>query len=75
MGYISFEVSEESIDAAMKLPRMGDRWFKNHQLLCSSYNKIFKPEFQNISIEKGYYKEWIKEELINPLIIIARLIT
>jgi hypothetical protein len=45
MGSLSFGVSEESIDAAMKLPRMGDRWFKNHQLLRSSYNRVVKPEF------------------------------
>jgi hypothetical protein len=75
VGSLTFGVSEESIVAATKLPRMGDRWFKNHQLLCSSYNRVFKPEFQNISGEKGYSKEWIKEELINPLIVITRLIT
>jgi hypothetical protein len=36
---------------------------------------VFKPEFERISGEKGYAKEWIKVELINPLIIITRLIT
>jgi hypothetical protein len=45
MGSLSFGVSKESIVAATKLPRMGDRWFKNHQLLRSSYNRVFKPEF------------------------------
>jgi hypothetical protein len=54
---------------------VGDRWFKNHQLLRSSYNRVSKPEFHNISEEKGYSKEWIKEELINPLIVITKLIT
>jgi hypothetical protein len=33
VGYLNFVVTEESIAAATKLPRMGDRWFKNHQLL------------------------------------------
>jgi hypothetical protein len=73
--YLSFEVSEESISTTTKLPRMGDRWFKNYQLPCSSYNRVFKPEFENISGEKGYSREWIKVELINPLIVITRLIT
>jgi hypothetical protein len=41
----------------------------------SSYNRVFKPEFENISRPKGYSREWIKVELINPLIIIMRLIT
>jgi hypothetical protein len=75
MGSLTFWVSEESIVAATKLLRMGNRWFKNHKLLCSSYNRVFKTEFQNISGEKEYSRKWIKVELINPLIAITRLIT
>jgi hypothetical protein len=75
VGSLTFEVSEESIAAATKLPRMGDRWFKNHQLPRLSYNRVFKPDFENSSEAKGYSREWIKVELINTLIIITRLIT
>jgi hypothetical protein len=75
VGSLTFEFSKESIAATTKLPRMGDRWFKNHQLSCSSYNRVFKPEFKRISREKGYAKECINVELINPLIVITRLIT
>jgi hypothetical protein len=75
VGSLAFEVSEEFIVAATNLPRMGDRWLKNHQLSLSSYNRVFKPEFERISGAKGYTKESIKAELINPLIIITRLIT
>jgi hypothetical protein len=75
VGSLNFAVTEESIVAATKLPRMGDRWFKNHQLSRSSYNRVFKPEFESISGAKGYAKEWIKPELVNPLIVITRLIT
>jgi hypothetical protein len=75
VGSLIFEVTKESISAAKKLPRMGDRWFKNYQLSRSSYNKVFKPEFKRISGAKGYSKEWIKPKLVNPLIIITRLIT
>jgi hypothetical protein len=57
---LNFAVTEESIVVATKLPRMGDRWFKNHQLPHSSYNRVFKTEFKRISGEKGYAKEWIK---------------
>jgi hypothetical protein len=39
---------------------MGDRWFKNHQLSRSSYNRVFKLEFERISGAKGHAKEWIK---------------
>jgi hypothetical protein len=75
VGSLNFAVTEESIVAATKLPRMGDRWLKNHQLSRSSYNRVFKPEFESILGEKGYAKEWIKPELVNPLIVITRLIT
>jgi hypothetical protein len=59
----------------MKLPRVGYRWFKHHQLPRPSYNKVFKPDFQNVSGAKGYSKEWIKYEMIKPLIFITRIIT
>jgi hypothetical protein len=75
VGSLTFEVTKESVATTTKLPRMGDRWFKKHQLSCSSYNRVFKPEFERISGEKGYAKEWIKAELVNPLIFITRLIT
>jgi hypothetical protein len=75
VGSFNFVVTEESIVAATKLPRMGDRWFKNHQLPRLSYNRVFKPEFKSISVAKGYAKEWINIELVNPLIVITRLIT
>jgi hypothetical protein len=75
VGSLNFAVTEESIVVATKLPRMGDRWFKNHQLSRLSYNRVFKPKFKRISGVKGYVKEWIKPELVNPLIVITRLIT
>jgi hypothetical protein len=40
-----FVISEESIASATKLPRIGDRWFKHHQLPSEIYNKVFKIEF------------------------------
>jgi hypothetical protein len=75
VGSPTFGVSKDSIAATTKLPRVGDRWFKNHQLLGSRYNSVFKPKFHNISGAQGYSKEWIKEEIINPLIVITMLIT
>jgi hypothetical protein len=75
VGYLTFVVSKESIASATELPRVGDRWIKNHKFPCASYKRIFKPEFQNISGDKGYSNEWIKDEIIKPLIVITRMIT
>ena len=75
MGSLTFVVSEESISSATKLPRVGDPWFKHHQFPWASYNKVFKPEFHNVSGAKGYSKEGIKEFPIKPLIVITRMIT
>jgi hypothetical protein len=66
---------EESISSAKNLPRVGDHLFKHHQLPREIYNRVFKTKFQNIFGAKGYSKNWMKEELINPLIVITRLIT
>jgi hypothetical protein len=57
-------VSEESIASATKILRVGEHWFKHHQMPRASYNRVFKPKFQNIYGATGYSKEWIKEELI-----------
>jgi hypothetical protein len=75
VGSLTFVVSKELISSATNLPRVGDRWFKHHQFPWASYNRVFKPEFQNVSGAKGYSKEWIKNEIINPLIFITRIIT
>jgi hypothetical protein len=47
----------------------------HHQFPQPSYNRVFKLEFQNFSRAKGYSKEWIKYETINPLIVITIMIT
>jgi hypothetical protein len=70
-----FLAFEESISSATNLPSVGDRQFKHQQLPRESYNRVFKTKFLNIFGATGYSKEWIKEELINPLIVITRLIT
>jgi hypothetical protein len=75
VGSLTFMVSEESISSSTKFPRVGDRWFKHHQLPRASYNRVFKTEFQNISGAKGYSNEQIKDELIKPLIVITIMIT
>jgi hypothetical protein len=53
VGSLTFEVTKESIVTATKLPRMGDRWFKNHQLSRSSYNRVFKPKLRAFQEQKG----------------------
>jgi hypothetical protein len=45
-----FVACEESIASATKLPRVGDRWFKHHQLPQTIYNRVFKMSFR-ISLE------------------------
>jgi hypothetical protein len=75
IGSLVFPVSEESIVVSTKLPRFGDRWFKGYQLPRQSYNRVFKPEYQTVSGAKGYSKGWIRDEFLNPLVIITRLVT
>jgi hypothetical protein len=75
VGSLTLLVLNELISSTMKLPRVGDYWFKHHQLPQESYNRFFKPEFHNVSGAKGYSKEGIKDKKIDPLIVITRMIT
>ena len=70
-----FQVTEDSVTQAIGLPRTGDRWFKNFRLPRKDYNYVLKPEFLAVKGEKGFSKLWIREELINSLVIITKLIT
>ena len=75
VGYILFLVTKETIVVATKLPREGTCWHKHLFLPCLSYHFALKPDFQHVSGRKGFHKEWIKPEYLNPLTIIIRLIT
>ena len=70
-----FPVKEDSVASAIGLPRIGERWFKNFKLPRKDYDYVFKPEFPDVKGEKGFSKLWIREEFINPLVIITKLIT
>ena len=70
-----FQVMEESIARATGLPCTGDRWFKNFRLPRKDYDYVFKPEFLAVKGEKGFSKIWIREEFLNSLVIITKLIT
>ena len=75
VGHLLFPVTEETIRVATKLPREGIRWHKHLFLPRSTYDFALKPCYQHIESAKGFHREWIKTEYINPLIIIICLIT
>ena len=75
VGSMVFQLMEESIAQATGLPHTGDRWFKNFRLLSKDYDYVFKPEFLAVKGEKGFSKLWIREEFLNSLVIITKLIT
>ena len=75
VGSLVFQVTEESIAQATRLPRTGDRWFKNFRLPRKDYDCVFKPKFLAVKGEKGFSKLWVKEEFLNSLVIITKLIT
>ena len=72
---LEFPITDESIALATRLPRTGDRWFKNFRLPRKDYDCVFKPEFLAMKGEKGFSKLWVREEFHNYLMIITKLIT
>ena len=75
VGYLFFLVIEETIAIATKIPREGTRWHKHLFIPQSSYIFARKPYFQHVAGSKGFHREWVKSEYLNPLTIIIRLIT
>ena len=75
VGYLTFPVAEETIAIATNLPREITHWNKHLFLPRSSHNFTLKPYFQHVARTKGFHREWIKPEYLNPMTIIIRLIT
>ena len=75
VGHILFPVTKEAIAVVTKLPREGTRWHKHLFLPRSAYHFTLKPYFQHVSGRKGFHKEWIKPEYLNPITVIIHLIT
>ena len=75
VGYLTFPVTKESIAVATKLPREGARWHKHMFIPRLSHDFILKPYYQHVAGTKGFHREWVKLEYLNPLAIIIRLIT
>jgi hypothetical protein len=55
VGSLAFLFSKESIASTMKFPWVGDHWFKHHQFLRPSYNRVLRTKYQ-YSIEKPQKK-------------------
>ena len=70
VGHLVFLATEESITCATKLTREGDRWHKHWFVPRASNNFALKPEFQHVTGRKGFHREWIKPEYLNPCLIL-----
>ena len=75
VSHLLFPVTKETIAVATKLPREGARWHKHLFIPWSTYDFDLKPSYQHVAGAKGFHREWIKSEYLNPLIIIIFLIT
>ena len=60
---------------ATKLPRKGACWHKHLFLLRMTHKFALKAKYQHIAGTKGFHREWIKPEYLEPLIVIIWLIT
>ena len=75
VGHLTFSMTEESIALATKFPREGARWHKHLFLPWTTHEFALRVEYQNVANTKGYHREWIKLEYLEPLTVIIWLIT
>ena len=75
VGHISFQVTEESIAHANKIPWEGKQWHKHWFVPWASHNFSLKIKFWYVTGIKGYHHTWIKPKYINPLTVIIHLVT
>ena len=75
VGHLYFQVTEESISLATKLPWEGERWHKHWLVTRASHNFSLKPKFRYVTRAKGYHHSWIKLEYIKLLTVIIHLVT
>ena len=68
-------VSEEMVAQDTGLPQTSDWWFKNFKISHQSYDYVFKPKFLTMNGDEGFSRVWIREEFINPLVVINKIIT
>ena len=75
VGHLLFLVTEETITVTTKIPREGVLWNKHLFLPRSTQDFALKPGYYHVASAKGFHREQVKIEYINPLIIIIHLIT
>ncbi len=72
---LTFDVMEELVAWATKLPRNGTRWHKHLFPPCSELAFALKEDYHHVRGMKGFHREWVREEYLAPLTIILRLVT
>ena len=75
VDHLVFQVTEELIARATKLPREGERWHRHWFVPRASHNFTLKPKCRHVSGSKGYHHSWIKLEYLNPFTVIIDLVT
>ena len=75
VGYLTFPVTKESISIATNLSREGACWHTLLFLPQSFHDFALKLNYQHVAATKGFHREWVKLEYLNPFSIIISLIT
>ena len=70
VGTLKFEVTEESIGLATKLPCTGEKWGKHHKVPKMLFQHLFLPEYRDSNSSKGFSEHWLHEKYRGPLQII-----
>jgi hypothetical protein len=72
---LEFEVTEDSISAAIGIPITGEKWFKSMDLSSTYAKDLFKPKNQASDLSKGVPRGQLIEQFDRILKIIQRYFT
>jgi hypothetical protein len=75
MGDLVFTVTEETLNQATRLLRIGERWFKNKQVEQGVWTQFFFLTEHNSDWNKGVPTTWIPEKWKNLLFVLQKVIT
>jgi hypothetical protein len=75
VGFLEFEVSEQSIYVDTKIPNCGEKWFKSMSLNSSFSKEFLNHEYQGENLSKGVPRSHMLEYFEKIIRVIQRYFT
>ena len=67
------EVSKKSITRATRLSTDGERWSKHKTITKEQWQRLLKPQFQNVKLTMVVHRSYIKEDWKKVLLVLHNI--